>query len=93
MTEERRHAQAGESVSERRGGADGGQRADEQGAERGDGRPSGVPGRTGEHLEGRPSDVREASPRDVPPADDVRTIAPEEEGETPETEHAPGADL
>lgn len=28
-----------------------------------------------------------------PPADEVPTIAPEERGETPETEHAPGADL
>lgn len=92
MSEERRHEQAGESVSERTGRSDG-QRVDEQGTERGDGRPSGVPGTTGGHVEGRPSVVREAAPTDVPPAEEVRTVAPEEEGETPETEHGPGADL
>lgn len=94
MTEERRHEQAGESLTEgagTRGTAGGG--LDEQGDERGDGRPSGVPGRTGELLEGRPSVVREATPTGVPPAGDTETVAPEEEGETPETEHAPGADL
>lgn len=28
-----------------------------------------------------------------PPADEAPTVAPEERGETPPTEHAPGADL
>jgi hypothetical protein len=31
--------------------------------------------------------------REAPPADAVPTVAPEEEGETPATEHAPGGDL
>ena len=94
MTEERRHEQAGESLTEGAGTSGAGRRGvDEQGAERGDGRPSGVPGTTGEHVEGRPSVVRDASPTGVPSAADVETVAPEEDGETPETEHAPGADL
>jgi hypothetical protein len=63
------------------------------GEERGDGRPSGVPGGAGENAEGRPANARDASPDQVPSADAVPTVAPEERGETPETEHAPGADL
>jgi len=60
----------------------------EAGNERNDGRPTGTPAATEEDL-GRPEEVREESDAEAPGA----TIAPEEKGEAPETEHAPGADL
>ena len=58
----------------------------------------------GERTEGRPSEVPPATPADTGRPDPVRegstgtagtegTVAPEERGEEPETEHAPGADL
>ncbi|HET9457969.1 MAG TPA: hypothetical protein VFO78_11540 [Candidatus Limnocylindrales bacterium] len=82
MTEERRHEEAGAAVTRRGTESDGANedRGSSGGEERADGRPSGV---TGGH----------ASPDQVPSADAVPTVAPEERGETPDTEHAPGADL
>ena len=87
MTEERRHEEAGAAVTRR------GTESPSAAEERGDGRPSGVPAATGANVEGRPASVRDATPDQVPPADAVPTVAPEERGETPATEHAPGADL
>ena len=47
--------------------------------------------------DGTRGDGRPTTPGDpleqAPPADAVPTVAPEEEGATPTTEHAPGADL
>lgn len=40
----------------------------------------------GSRRDGRPTG-------DEPPAEEAPTVAPEERGETPPTEHAPGADL
>jgi hypothetical protein len=66
----------------------------------------GQPGeQTGERTEGRPSGTAPATPDDTGRPDAVRddtsgmstdtdeTVAPEEKGEEPETEHAPGSDL
>jgi hypothetical protein len=86
MTEDRPADRSDDSGSQEAGVAG-------AGGERGDGRPAGVPAGSGDDLEGRPATVREASPERVPAADEVPTVAPEERGETPETEHAPGADL
>lgn len=82
MTEERRHEEAGAAVTRRGTESASGHEGDGSsgGEERADGRPGGVTG----------GDV---SPDQVPPADAVPTVAPEERGETPATEHAPGADL
>lgn len=44
-----------------------------------------------QRRDGRPSNATVPAP--LPPADSVPTIAPEEEGKTPTTEHSPGGDL
>ena len=59
------------------------------GSERTEGRPSDVPPATPDDK-GRPAATRD-EPGDEPRTD--RTVAPEEEGEEPATEHAPGSDL
>ena len=59
----------------------------EAGNERNEGRPAGTPAAT-EADRGRPEPVREDSTPDA-----ATTVAPEERGEEPETEHAPGSDL
>ena len=59
----------------------------EAGNERNEGRPAGTPAAT-EADRGRPEPAREDSTPDA-----ATTVAPEERGEEPETEHAPGSDL
>jgi hypothetical protein len=60
----------------------------EAGNERNEGRPTGTP-KASEADRGRPEPVRE----DATPERPDTTVAPEEQGEAPETEHAPGSDL
>lgn len=71
----------------------GGDNVEEAGNERGDGRPAGVPHTAGTEPEGRPTGVVEAPVAGSSPADEAPTIAPEEKGAEPATEHAPGSDL
>ena len=47
----------------------------------------------GERNDGRPSGTDDAGIRPNGPESDLPTVAPEERGGTPPTEHAPGADL
>jgi hypothetical protein len=54
--------------------------------------PKHVRGADGTRADGRPTDP--ARPIETKrPAGDVPTVAPEEEGHKPTTEHAPGGDL
>lgn len=69
----------------------GGDNVAEAGNERSDGRPAGVPSSAGDRPEGRPETVESATPAGS--GGDVETVAPEEKGEAPATEHAPGSDL
>ena len=56
-------------------------------------RPDRVVGPDGSRGDGRPT-AEVGHPDAVEPqAGNFPTVAPEEEGETPTTEHAPGADL
>jgi hypothetical protein len=66
--------------------------ADQAGSERGDGRPTGVPGGARDEAEGRPSVVRDATAR-PPSVDEVPTEGDVDRGLTPSTEHDPGQDL
>lgn len=69
-------------------------RAEQQeGGERSEGRPSGVPESARPGVEGRPSEVRHADAVTRPDADDAPTESEVDRGETPDTEHQPGADL
>ena len=54
--------------------------------------PHEVKGPDGTRSDGRPTDQNLAAATRLP-ADDTPTEAPEEQGETPSTEHAPGGDL
>lgn len=57
-------------------------------------RPDQVRAADGQRRDGRPAEAHggdEEAGR--PPQPEAPTVAPEEEGETPTTEHAPGADL
>lgn len=56
-------------------------------------RPNEIDGPDGQRRDGRPTsgvtdDVESGRPTDATP-----TVAPEEQGGTPSTEHAPGGDL
>ncbi|MEA2518665.1 MAG: hypothetical protein QOF49_745 [Chloroflexota bacterium] len=53
--------------------------------------PHRVDAPDGTRGDGRPTTTDPLA--DSPPADAVPTVAPEEDGENPGTEHAPGADL
>lgn len=53
--------------------------------------PQSVTGPDGTRADGRPTTIDPLV--DAPKADAVPTVAPEEEGDAPTTEHAPGADL
>jgi hypothetical protein len=46
----------------------------------------------GQRRDGRPTDPHAEGIKDVP-HESAPTVAPEEEGATPTTEHAPGGDL
>ena len=47
----------------------------------------------GERNDGRPTGSEDVDIRPSGPESDLPTVAPEETGGTPSTEHAPGADL
>ena len=47
----------------------------------------------GERHDGRPAETDDADIGPNGPKGDLPTVAPEERGGTPSTEHAPGADL
>jgi hypothetical protein len=53
--------------------------------------PHRVDSPDGSRGDGRPTGTKPLE--EAPPADAAPTVAPEEQGETPATEHAPGADL
>ena len=55
--------------------------------------PEDVRGPDRQRQDGRPTGEKTTGLRPGKPQESVPTIAPEEEGETPATEHAPGADL
>ena len=55
--------------------------------------PDRVVGPDGSRGDGRPTGTEEAPNPPSPDVNNFPTVAPEEEGETPPTEHAPGADL
>ncbi len=55
-------------------------------------RPDQVEGPDGTRGDGRPTGQTDPL-EEAPPANAVPTVAPEEEGATPTTEHAPGSDL
>lgn len=67
-----------------------GNESDAAAVERTDGRPTDV-GPATPHDSGRPSVARTNT--GGPDAETAQTVAPEEKGEEPETEHAPGGDL
>jgi hypothetical protein len=54
--------------------------------------PQDVRGTDGTRADGRPTDP-ERPLEHQPPADQAPTVAPEETGSRPTTEHAPGGDL
>jgi hypothetical protein len=55
--------------------------------------PESVRGPDGERRDGRPAiDKDEGIGTDIP-QEEAETVAPEEQGGAPTTEHAPGADL
>ena len=54
--------------------------------------PKDVRGQDGTRSDGRPTDHPDAVRRRTP-ADQAPTVAPEEAGQRPTTEHAPGGDL
>jgi hypothetical protein len=54
--------------------------------------PKEVRGTDGTRADGRPTDPKHALERQ-PPAEEAPTEAPEDRGEQPTTEHAPGGDL
>ncbi len=56
-------------------------------------RPDRVVGPDGSRGDGRPTGPVGHPDATEPEAGKFPTVAPEEEGETPSTEHAPGADL
>lgn len=53
-------------------------------------RPARIRSADGQRRDGRPA---EPDDPDTMTAPEAPTVAPEEEGKTPTTEHAPGADL
>jgi len=56
--------------------------------------PDRVVGPDGSRGDGRPTGADDNPEGEAgPDVMDLPTVAPEEEGETPSTEHAPGADL
>jgi hypothetical protein len=56
-------------------------------------RPDRVIGPDGTRRDGRPTGAWDEPNAPDPDAVNFPTVAPEEEGEAPPTEHAPGADL
>ena len=54
--------------------------------------PKDVRGPDGTRADGRPTDQPDAV-RSRTPAEEAPTVAPEESGQRPTTEHAPGGDL
>lgn len=55
--------------------------------------PEEIRGPDEQRQDGRPTGDQPEGLRPGAPQASVPTIAPEEEGDTPSTEHAPGADL
>ena len=55
--------------------------------------PDSIRGVDGRRKDGRPTGGDEAELRPGTDAREAPTVAPEEEGGTPDTEHAPGGDL
>ena len=55
--------------------------------------PDQIRDATGERRDGRPVEAELDPERPGPAPDAVPTVAPEEEGSSPSTEHAPGGDL
>ena len=55
--------------------------------------PEEIRGPDEQREDGRPTGDQKDGLRPGAPQESVPTIAPEEEGETPSREHAPGADL
>jgi hypothetical protein len=55
--------------------------------------PDRVVGPDGSRGDGRPTSAAGRPDADQPESGKFPTVAPEEEGATPTTEHAPGADL
>jgi hypothetical protein len=56
-------------------------------------RPKDIDGPDGQRSDGRPTSGTTDDIESGRPADATPTVAPEEEGATPSTEHAPGGDL
>lgn len=66
---------------------------EQEGGERGEGRPAGVTDSARSGAEGRPVEVRHPDATTRPKADEMPTEPEVERGETPSTEHGPGTDL
>jgi hypothetical protein len=56
-------------------------------------RPETIRNAADERMDGRPTGEQPDGLRPAAAQPDVPTVAPEEEGATPTTEHAPGSDL
>ncbi len=56
-------------------------------------RPEDIDGPDGQRRDGRPTSGTTDEVEAGQPADETPTVAPEEQGSTPSTEHAPGGDL
>jgi hypothetical protein len=56
-------------------------------------RPKDIDGPDGQRRDGRPTSGATDDVEAGRPADATPTVAPEEQGGTPSTEHAPGGDL